>query len=317
MAAEAARRAVEAARIDPETVDLVLIGTFTPRELYPGDHLQVAHSLNGHCGAVTVNGGCSGSVYSMAMAYGMVKSGAARNVVVIGAEQLTAVMNFADPLTAILFGDGAGAAVVGRREGRTGPGGFVDRVVLRHDPSRNISMDNANVTIPARDLGRHERAASGFAIERQFLKMEGGPRVLRNAVNAMADATVTLLGFTVEDLKGDAPALRAVLDRVHLVPHQANGRIVDGLQEKLGLPAERVYRTVYHAGNMSAATNMYTLDHAVRVGNLRRAELPDGRGEVAPCGRRVAPGDLVVLVTIGAGYIYGAVGFEAEAAPPS
>jgi 3-oxoacyl-[acyl-carrier-protein] synthase-3 len=312
MASEAARRAVEAAKIDPETVDLVLIGTFTPRELYPGDHVQVAHSINGHCGAVTVNGGCSGSIYSMAMAYGMVRAGLLRNVVVIGAEQLTGATNYDDPITAILFGDGSGAAVVGRRDGRTGPGGFIDRVVLKHDPSRNIHMENANLLLPPRDLGKHERSSTGRAIVRQFLTMEGGPRVLRNAVNAMAEATVKLLGFTLDDLKDGNPELRTILDEVHLVPHQANGRIVDGLQEKLGLSAERVYRTVYHAGNMSAATNMYTLDHAMRRGNLRREDLPDGRGRVTPCGRPLATGDLVVLVTIGAGYIYGAVGFRVE-----
>jgi 3-oxoacyl-[acyl-carrier-protein] synthase III len=200
---------------------------------------------------------------------------------------------------------------VGRRERPEPETGFIDRVVLRHDYSpRNITMGNANLGIPGRLLGRSEKSRTGQAVERQYIVMSGGARVLRNAVTAMADATLELLGYRPEDLKGDDPGLRALLEKVHLIPHQANGRIVDGLQERLGLPEEHVYRTVYRAGNMSSATNMYTLDYAVREGNLRRRERPDGTGDVTPCGRRIARGDLVVMVTIGAGYIYGAVGFR-------
>ena len=147
-------------------------------------------------------------------------------------------------------------------------------------------------------------------VRRQYLSMGGGPRVLRNAVNAMSETVVELLGFTVDDLKADHPGLRELLNQVHLVPHQANGRIVDGLQEKLGVPVEQVYRTVYFAGNMSAATNVVTLDHAIREGNLRRSEKPDGPADIIPCGRRLRRGDLVVVTTIGGGYLYGAVGFR-------
>jgi 3-oxoacyl-[acyl-carrier-protein] synthase-3 len=114
----------------------------------------------------------------------------------------------------------------------------------------------------------------------------------------------------VDDLKRNEPGLRALLDELHFVPHQANGRIVDGLMEKLGMPEERVYRTIYHAGNMSAATNVYTLDYAVREGNLRRRENADGTIDIGPCGRRLRKGDLVILTTIGGGYIYGSVGFR-------
>jgi 3-oxoacyl-[acyl-carrier-protein] synthase III len=123
-------------------------------------------------------------------------------------------------------------------------------------------------------------------------------------------ATLELLGYGLEDLRAGDPGLRAALEKVHLIPHQANGRIVDGVQERLGLPEDRVYRTLYFAGNMSAATNLFTLDHARREGNLRRREREDGTGEIAPCGRRLGKGDLVILTSIGAGYIYGAVGFR-------
>ena len=310
MASAAAARAVEASGIDPEEVDLVIVCSFTVRELFPGDHVKIARTVNGHCGTFSLNGACAGSVYGTALALGMVKSGFARNVVVVGVEQLSLVTNFSDPLTSILFADGAGAVVVGRKRVDEG-GAFIDRTVLKHDHAPGtIMMDNANLLLPDRDLGPPDRQTEGRAIARQYLRMEGGPRVLRNAVHAMAEVTVELLGYTMDDLKSGDPELRELLDQVHLVPHQANGRIVDGLQEKLGMPEERVYRTVYFAGNMSTATNLYTLDYAVREGNLARRPLEDGRGEVTPCGRPLRKGDLVVLTTIGGGYLYGAVGFR-------
>ncbi len=304
----AAKRALEAARVDPGDVDLVILCSFTEVDLYPGDRVDIARALNSRCGTVVLSAGCAGSVYGVSVAAGMVKSDLCRHVVVVAAEQLIGTVDFNDPLTAILFGDGAASVVVGKPRH---PGqGFVDRVVLKHQYSpANITMKNANLAVGARVLGPDKRAKEGQAVERQFLRMGGGPRVLRNAIQAMAETTVELLGYTVEDLKEEDPSLRKDLDRVFLVPHQANGRIVDGLQEKLGLDPDRVYRTIYHSGNMSCVTNLYTLDYAIRTGNLRREEQPDGRGKVSPCGRRLRRGDTVILTTVGAGYIYGAVGF--------
>lgn len=311
MGIAAAHRAIEASGVPKEEIDLVLLCSFTFTELYPGDCVDIARSINPRCGTVNVSGGCAGSVYGTAMALAMVRAGHARNVVVIGAEQLTSVTDFDDPITAILFSDGAGALVVGRRRDGAPGTGFLDRSVLKHDYApTNITMSNANVTVPARVVGPAPGRRHRVAVERQALAMSGGPRVLRNAINAMAEVTVELLGYTMEDLKAGDPGLRSLLDQVHLVPHQANGRIVDGLQERLGLPEERVYRTVYFTGNMSAATNMVTLDQAMRTGNHRRREREDGTGEITPCGRRLGPGDLVVLATIGGGYLYGAVGFR-------
>jgi 3-oxoacyl-[acyl-carrier-protein] synthase-3 len=304
-------RAVEDAGLQPKDIDFVLLCSFTVSDIYPGDSVDIAKEFGTKCGCITLAGGCAGSVYGLGMALSMVKGGYARNVLVIGSEQLSPCINMDDPLTAIIFGDGAGAAVVGRRERPEPETGFLDRVALRHDHSpKNIRMGNANLAIPGRLLGRTKDSRTGFAVERQYIVMDGGPRVLRNAVNAMAEVTVEMLGHTMEDLRVGDPALRAALDRVFVIPHQANGRIVDGVQEKLGLPPERVYRTIYFAGNMSAATNVFTLDYGRREGNLLRREREDGTGEIEPCGRRLAKGDLVILTSIGAGYIYGAVGFR-------
>ena len=285
----ASRRALEASGVDPETVDLVIVCGFTSKTLFPGDSVDIARSINGHCGVYTIAAACAGSVYGLAMAFGMVKAGLHRNVMVVGVEQLSKATNFQDPLTAILFADGAGAVLVGR-PGSPEPGtGFIDRVVLKHDYAPGtIMMENANVALEDRMVNAAPNPGADALVRRQYLSMGGGPRVLRNAVNAMSETVVELLGFTVDDLKADHPGLRELLNQVHLVPHQANGRIVDGLQEKLGVPVEQVYRTVYFAGNMSAATNVVTLDHAIREGNLRRSEKPDGPADIIPCGRPVA-----------------------------
>jgi 3-oxoacyl-[acyl-carrier-protein] synthase-3 len=311
MGLKAGLLAVEDAGLKPKDIEMVLLCSFTMDEIYPGDSVDIAKEFGPKCGSITLSGGCAGSVYGLGMALSMVKSGFHRNVLVVGSEHISACMNMGDPLTAILFGDGAGAAVVGRRDHPEPGTGFIDRICLRHDFSpKNIHMGNANLALPGRLLGPSDRSRTGNAVEQQYIVMGGGSRVLRNAVNAMAEVTAELLGYGPEELKADDPGLRAALDGIFLVPHQANGRIVNGVQEKLGLHEDRVFRTLYHTGNMSAATNMYTLDYARREGNLKRRERPDGTGEITPCGRKLKKGDLVVMTAIGAGYIYGAVGFR-------
>jgi 3-oxoacyl-[acyl-carrier-protein] synthase III len=146
--------------------------------------------------------------------------------------------------------------------------------------------------------------------------MEGGPRVLRTAVNTMADATVASLGFTPADLKEGNEELRALLDRMKLVPHQANGRIIDSLRDKLGLRDEQVYKTIYNYGNISCASNLITLDYAIRRGNMRRV-LSESDPSVAVAiqeevGPKIEPGDLVCIPTVGAGYLTGCFSYVHE-----
>jgi 3-oxoacyl-[acyl-carrier-protein] synthase III len=198
--------------------------------------------------------------------------------------------------------------VVGRKD-PSKPGGLGATAVLRTEYNADaIFMMNANCPQPRAFLDGDYRR-----MRRNMLKMEGGPRVLRSAVTRMADATAECLGFTARDLKDGNPDLLEVLGRAHLVSHQANGRIIDGLQEKLGLPRDRVYRTIYFAGNTSAASNPFTYDYATREGNLDRAEPPEGAtemGAIRPSGRKLAKGDLVLMASIGAGYSYGAIAIE-------
>jgi 3-oxoacyl-[acyl-carrier-protein] synthase III len=303
---EASRHAIEAAGLRPSEIEHVIFGSFTYNQLFPGEHAWLTKELGTDAGAFLMTAACAGMVFAFTLARSLVQAGQYRNVLVIGSECCSRVTDFDDPVTAILFGDAAGAVVVGRKDDGEDTG-FLGRSVLRTEYTADaIHMWNANAPTP----GRMSPAEELRRQERSFLRMEGGPRVLRNAVNRMADAVCEVLGFTARDLKDGNPELRALLDRAKIVPHQANGRIVDGLRDKLGVPDENVYRTIYFAGNSSAATNVLTLDRAVRVGNLRRVEPEEGSlrmGRIEPCGRTVQKGDLVVMVSIGAGYMYGAV----------
>jgi 3-oxoacyl-[acyl-carrier-protein] synthase-3 len=307
LALEAGTKALEQARVAPSEVDQLIFCSFTYNELFPGEHALMTKQLGMSCGTFLMTAACAGSVFGITLARSLVQSGQCRNVLVVASECISRVTNFDDPITAILFGDSAGAVLVGKKDPAT-EGGFLGQSVLRTEYNADsISMRNGNCPTPKDFVG------GDVLIEhRPLLKMEGGPRVLRNAVNRMSDVVVEALGFTSQDLKDDNPELRALLDRAKIVPHQANGRIVDGLQEKLGCPRENMYRTIYITGNTSASSNVFTLDHAVREGNLDRTEPAEGSGTmgiVAPSGRPIRKGDLVVTVSIGAGYVFGAVAF--------
>lgn len=304
---QACRQAIESSGVDPAEIDQLILCSFTFENLYPGVHAWLVPELGLDCGAVILTGACSGSLWGITYARSLVQSGQCRNVLVIGTECMTRATDFTDPLTAILFADAAGAAVVGRKLDDADTG-FLGKSVLRTEYSADaIAMSNANAP-----PHRKQRAQSERRQDRTYVRMAGGPRVLRSAVTRMAASVAEVLGFTADDLKNDDPALREVLSRIKLIPHQANGRIIDGMQSKLGLREEQVYRTVYIYGNTSAATNLVTYDYGVRHGNLRRVPPPEGEdvmGTIEPCGSRIEKGDLVVLTAIGAGYLYGSVAF--------
>jgi len=307
----AARRAIEAARIQPSDIEHVVFCSFTVEEMFPGDPSWMVNELGLTCGVFMMTAACAGTVWGVTIARSLVQSGQYKNVLVVGSECISRATDLNDPLTAILFADAAGAVVVGRKSDGAETGFYGKSIHRLEWAPESINMWNGNSATPKHLLG-NKRDMLTREQERPVLRMVAGPRVLRNAVNRMAQAVVECLGFTMDDLKDESPALREVLSRAMIIPHQANSRIVEGLQEKHGLPVDSVYRTIYHTGNASAATMTYTLDYAVRVGNLRRAEPPEGAahmGAISPCGRRLRKGDLVVLVSIGAGYLYGAVAF--------
>jgi len=306
MAAKAAREALDAADVKPTELDLIILATFTPAACVPGDHVLVAKWIGApHTPSFTLTAACAGSVQGMAFAYGMLTSGMMKRILVIGAECISPTLDYTDPLTAILFGDGAGAVVMGAVD--SSEGGVLPPYLGHEFNWENINMANANM--PFQTTVRPAQNGSPPTIEKTYLRMYGGRSVLRNAVNTMAACTHRVLGFDDGDVPEDEWS--ELKQRMRVVPHQANGRIVDGLTKKLGMPRERVVKTVHRYGNVSAASNLMALDFGVRHGNLR-AEQEEGTERILRVEQtddRIEAGDLVVLPTIGAGYLYGAVAF--------
>jgi len=306
MGAEASRRALEMAGVRAADLDLIVHCSFTPSAVLPGDHVLLAREIGAHRAAsFALMAACAGSVQGMGLAYGMVASGAMRRVLVVGTETISPVIDFGDPLTAILFGDGAGAVLVGATGGED-RGGMLPPHLGFDFNAENITMGNANLPFTS-SVRIPSQNGTPAARDQPFLRMRAGPSILRNAVQAMASSVRAVLGYE----RDDDPEFRETLSRVRLVPHQANGRIVDGLAKRLGMPESRVTKTIYRVGNISAASNLIALDFAVRTGNLEADRDPASEKILAVREVRdpIRKGDLVVLPSIGAGYLFGAAAF--------
>jgi len=235
-AARAATTALERARVDPADVDLVLVATLTADEVTPNAAPLVAHAIHaGHAGAFDVGAACTGFLSGLAVAAAAVETGRSRYVVVVGADFCTRITDWSDRKTAPLFGDAAGAAVIGPAEES---GGAIGPVVLGSDGSHGPT-----ILIPTDD---------------RKVRMDG-PEVYRHAVARMAESTleaVELAGLTLADID-------------LFVYHQANARITRALGERLGLEPGRVVDCIEFLGNSSAATLPLGLDHALGDGRLR------------------------------------------------
>ena len=247
----AARAALADAAIDASDVDYVIAATVTPDFRIPATASLLQTALGCEAAAFDLNAGCSGFLCGLAQADALVRSGAARNVLLVGVEILSRITDFTDPKSGILFGDGAGAAVVGRSDGvALGP------FRLRSDGSR------PDLLMASRDGGKVVMA---------------GREVYKRAVHEMT-----------ESIRDVASAAGIALDGVDLVvAHQANGRILDAVAERLGMPRDKLFTNIGHYGNTSAASIPMALAEAKERGVLR-------------------DGDLVVLAAFGSGFVWGA-----------
>lgn len=309
---EAARAALDMAGLKPSDLGMIIFASFTPSRTLPGDHSVLAHELGAvHCPTFNLMGACAGSIYGLGLAYGMVASGTYKHVMVVGAETIAPMINYHDPLTAILFGDGAGAAILSRVEGApAGTGMFKPHLSFEYSPTA-ILLGNSNNPHDLRCLAPTEDKPGHAFVERSLIVMNGGASVLRAAVNNMAECVVRTLGYEMTDLRAGEPTLRKTLDEARLVPHQANGRIVDGLADKLGMAAPRVMKTIIKYANMSAASNLVALDFGIRRGNLERVLDAEGKVlSIRETPNRFQKGELILLPSIGGGYLMGCVGMR-------
>lgn len=248
LAVAAAKKALEAAKLDANDIDFIILATSTPDFLggFPSTACIVQNKLgitNG-AAAVDVQAVCSGFMYALALADSMIKSGAHKNVLVIGAEVFSRILNFEDRTTCVLFGDGAGAVVLTRSDE---PG------VLSTKLHADGSYSNI-LCIPGNIAGG---AVSGSA----FLYMDG-QAVFKLAVSLLEKVAIEAL---------DIAGLQAS-DVDWLVPHQANIRIMQSTAKKMQLPMEKVVVTVDQHGNTSAASIPLALDVAVRDGRIKAGQ---------------------------------------------
>jgi 3-oxoacyl-[acyl-carrier-protein] synthase III len=267
MGAEAVRRLLAAKGLGPEDIDLLIVATVTPDMLFPATACLIQDRLGMRkVWGFDLSAACSGFLYALTTGAQFVASGAHRRVLVVGVDLMSAIIDPLDRTTAVLFGDGAGAVLLEPAE----PGFGILDYVHRVDGS-----GRADLMMPA---GGSLRPASAetVAAREHYLK-QNGRTVFKFAVSQMAKSVERLL---------ERNGLRAS-DLAVVIPHQANQRILDATADRLGLSHERMASVIARYGNTTAATLPLALEDVVRAG-------------------KVARGDLVVFVAVGAGFTVGA-----------
>lgn len=242
LAVHAARMALQDAGISAEELDLIIVATCTPDYNFPSVAATVQHALGANCAAFDIQAACSGWVYALVTASQFIATGALGKVLVIGAEVMSRVVDWTDRNTCILFGDGAGAAVVGKV-----PAGYGVR-------SFDLGANGAGGPL-LRCAVRPGENESGKVIQ-------NGREVYKFAVNVMGESAERSLQKS--GLSGADVDL--------FVPHQANIRIIKSATEKLGMPIEKVFLNVEKYGNTSAASVPIALSEAKREGRLQRGD---------------------------------------------
>lgn len=246
LAVAAARQALDAAGIQGDEIDLIIVATATPDMQFPSTATIVQQKLgiSNSCPAFDVQAVCAGFMYALTTADAYIKSGMAKKVLVIGAEIFSRILDWDDRTTCVLFGDGAGAVVLGASDT---PG--IIHGKLKAD-GNYLNLLNVPVQI-----------ANGQICGTPYLKMDG-PGVFKFAVKMLAkvaDEVISEAGYTPEQIDW-------------LIPHQANRRIIEATSKHLGLPMEKVILTVQDHGNTSAASIPLALDYGVRNGQIQRGQ---------------------------------------------
>jgi 3-oxoacyl-[acyl-carrier-protein] synthase-3 len=271
LATKAALQALQVANLKPTDLDLVICSTSSPEHIFPATACLVQDRIGAtRAGAFDLLAACSGFIYALQLGAQSIRSGALRNVLVLGAENLSRFVDWSDRNTCILFGDGAGAFVLQASER---PGGVLS-AVLHADGSgaELLSLPGGASRYPATE----ETIRAG----KHFIHMEGN-EVFRFATRVMAQATreaLEVAGLKIEDIS-------------LLIPHQANNRIIEAAARGLKLPMEKFVVNVDRYGNTSTASIPIAVCEAVQQG-------------------RIQPGDKIVLVGFGAGLTWGALAAE-------
>jgi len=268
MAADAARRAMERAGVGAGELDTIILSTATPDRLLPATAVDVQAALGAsRAAAFDLSAACSGWLYGLTVGEGMLMTGAAKTVLVVGAEKMSAIVDWQDRATCVLFGDGAGAAVLKRsREGKGILSSF-----LRSDGTlaELLYRPHGGATTPLSEAVLAERS--------HYVKM-AGREVFKHAVRMMADAADRAL---------DGARLTGA-DVDLMIPHQANVRIIEATAKHANIPMSKVFVNVDRYGNTSSASIPIALDEAIEAG-------------------RIKDGSTVLLCAFGAGFTWGSM----------
>ena len=266
LALEASKIALEEAQLTPDQIDLILLGTVTPDYILPSTACILQDKLKAKNAAVLdIVAACSGFIYGLSIASAFISISQYKNILVIGVETLSKIVNWKDRNTCVIFGDGAGAAVV---SATTEDKGILGTFLSGDGSLANllhIPIGGAKTPLTKENIGLNEH----------FIHMEGS-EVFKSAVRAMEDAAehiIQKIGLTPEDVD-------------LLIPHQANIRIIEALAKRLKLPMNKVYVNIDRYGNTSAASVPIALDEARKKGLIKE-------------------GNISLLVAFGAGFTWG------------
>jgi 3-oxoacyl-[acyl-carrier-protein] synthase-3 len=268
---KAALKAMSRAGVGPDDIELIVVATITPDMPFPSTAALIQRKIGAHrAAAFDLEAACSGFIYALEVAQQFIMSRTYDTVLVIGAEKLSSIVDWEDRNTCVLFGDGAGAAVLRNRPNAHG----LLTAVMGADGRK------ADLLFMAGGGSRCPATAESVTARMHYLRMEG-KETFKNAVQAMQTAAEEALKRCEIDIS-----------RIKLIiPHQANVRIIDAVAERLGARPEQLFINVHKFGNTSAASVAIALDEAVQSG-------------------RVQPGDLLLLIVFGAGLTWGAAVIE-------
>ncbi len=271
LAARAAMKAIQRAGISPAEIDLIIVATITPDMPFPSTACLVQQKIGARrAAAFDLEAACSGFIYALEIAQQFIMSRTYDTVLVIGAEKLSSIVDWEDRNTCVLFGDGAGAAVL---QNRPHAHGLLTAVM-------GADGEKADLLFMPGGGSRCPASAESVASRLHYLRMEG-KETFKNAVQAMQTAAEESLRRCEIDIS-----------RIKLIiPHQANRRIIDAVGERLGAKPEQLFVNLHKYGNTSAASVAIALDEAVESGCVHR-------------------GDLILLVVFGAGLTWGAAVIE-------
>jgi len=271
LATHAAQRALERCRVSPSEIDLIIVSTITPDMPFPSTACLVQRKIGAYrAAAFDIEAACSGFIYALEIGQQFIMTRTYDTVLIIGAEKLSSIINWGDRNTCVLFGDGAGAAVLRHRPNAHG----LLTACMGADGNKAdlLCMPGGGSACPP----THESLAAGL----HYLRMDGR-ETFKNAVTAMFTAAQEAL----RRCELDITQIKCV------IPHQANRRIIDAVADRLGARPDQLFVNLHKFGNTSAASVAIALDEAVSAGRIQR-------------------GDLVLLIVFGAGLTWGAAVIE-------